>query len=158
MILDEVSAREILDVAHAAWSNNDVEGALRQCFDDVVYWSNTGAPDGAPLEIVGKAAFGNFLRSIAWVAESASVTEHFKFFEGVGRAKVEWYIKHRQTGIVLSDTYRQVVTYRERTMFRITEYHDDAKMAAFWRLISGQPEIHAGFESELHASRSLFIA
>ena len=123
MILDEVRARDILDAAHAAWSRGDVEGVLSQYVDDLTYWSNTGAPDGGPLTIVGKMALRAFLESIG---------------DGLGRAKIECFIRHKQTGHTLVGSYRQVITFRGDKILRVDEYHDAAKMAAFWRLIAGE--------------------
>jgi ketosteroid isomerase-like protein len=92
--------------------------------------------DGKPYVLEGKPAYRTFLMSIVSVAESATATEHFHFEDGVGRAKVEAYIRHRRTGYVLSGTFRQVVTFRGRKIAKIEEYHDAAKMAAFWRLVT----------------------
>jgi len=138
MILDELSAREVLDASHAGWSKGDVEGVLSQYVDDLTYWSNTGAPDGGHLEIGGKPAFRAFLQSIATVAESVSVSEYFRLIEDVGRAKIECFIRHKQTGHTLVGSYRQVITFRGDKIVRVDEYHDAAKMAAFWRLIAGE--------------------
>jgi len=138
MILDEFRTRDILDAAHAAWSRGDVEGVLSQYVDDLTYWSNTGAPDGGPLTIVGKVALRKFLESIAEVADSGSVSEYFRLIEDVGRAKIECFIRHKQTGHTLVGSYRQVVTFRCDKIVRVDEYHDAARMAAFWRLIAGE--------------------
>ncbi len=149
-ILDESSAREILDKAHAAWSTGDIEGVLAQYVDDLTYWCNTGGPDGTPLTIAGKDALRTFMQSITRVAESISVSEYFRLQDCVGRANVECYIRHRSTGHKLVGSYRQVITYRGDKIARIEEYHDAARMAAFWRLIAGDPAIgqsnleHAG--------------
>lgn len=104
--------------------------------DDVIYWCNAGSLDGIPYIIEGKPGMRTFLRSIISVAESATATEHFQFEDGIGRAHVEAYIRHRRTGHVLSGSFRQVVTYRGRKISRLEEYHDAAKMAAFWRMVT----------------------
>ncbi|WP_295559407.1 nuclear transport factor 2 family protein [uncultured Hyphomicrobium sp.] len=134
--LDAELAREILDSAHNAWSRGDVEAMLAYYDDDVTYWCNAGSLDGIPYIIQGKQGLRTFLRSILAVAESATATEHFQFEDGIGRAKVEAYIRHRRTGHVLSGCYRQIVTYRGRKIVRLDEYHDAAKMAAFWRMVT----------------------
>ena len=115
-----------------------MEGVLSQYVDDLTYWSNTGAPDGGSLTIVGKIAFRAFLNSIADVAESVSVSECFRLNDNVGRAQVDCFIRHKQTGHALVGTYRQVITFRDDKILRLDEYHDAAKMAAFWRLIAGE--------------------
>jgi ketosteroid isomerase-like protein len=128
-------AREVLDTAHNAWSRGEIERMLSNFVEDFVYWCNVGL-DGKPYVLEGKPAYRTFLMSIVSVAESATATEHFHFEDGVGRAKVEAYIRHRRTGYVLSGTFRQVVTFRGRKIAKIEEYHDAAKMAAFWRLVT----------------------
>lgn len=141
--LDAQSARDVLDGAHAAWSNGDIERLLSYYADDLVYWCNAGSLEGAPYVLEGKPAYRTFLHSIVAVADSASVTEHFQFEDGIGRAKVECYIRHRRTGLVLSGSYRQVATFRGRKIARIEEFHDAAKMAAFWRLVTCEETIEA---------------
>jgi ketosteroid isomerase-like protein len=138
MLLNAHTAREILDATHAAFSKGDIAGMSSWFVDDMTYWSNTGSQDGSPLVIHGRAAHLAMVQSIASVAESVSVTEHFQFSHGIGRAQVEAYIRHRQTGHVLSGTFRQIVTYRGNKILRLDEYHDAAKMAAFWRLVTSE--------------------
>lgn len=140
MVLEEFRAREILDAAHAAWSGEDIEGVLACYVDDLVYWCNTGAPDGGPLTIIGKPAFRAFLQAMD-VAERISVSEYFRLVDGVGRARIECFIKHKTTGHTLVGTYRQLVTYREEKIARLEEYHDAARMAAFWQLIAGEKAV-----------------
>jgi hypothetical protein len=48
------------------------------------------------------------------VAEGVSVSEYFRFADGVGRAKIDCYIKHKLTGFALAGPYRQFVTLREQ--------------------------------------------
>jgi ketosteroid isomerase-like protein len=134
--LDAHAAREIIDSAHNAWSRGEIEAILAHYTDDMVYWCNAGSLDGVPYVIEGKQAHRTFLRSIMSVAESATATEHFQFEDGIGRATVEAYIRHRRTGHVLSGTFRQIITYRGRKIARLDEYHDAAKMAAFWRMVT----------------------
>jgi len=133
---DALAAREVLDATHDAWSKGEIERVLSHYVDDLTYWCNAGSLDGTPYVIEGKQEFRTFLRSIVAVAESVSVSEHFQFEDGIGRAKVEAYIRHRRTGHVLSGSYRQVVTFRGRKILRLDEFHDAAKMAAFWRLVT----------------------
>jgi ketosteroid isomerase-like protein len=133
---DSQAAREVLDATHDAWCKGEIERLLSHYVEDLVYWCNAGSLDGTPYIIEGKPALRTFLRSIASVAESASVTEHFQFEDGIGRSKVEAYIRHRRTGHVLSGSFRQVITYRGRKIAKMEEFHDAAKMAAFWRLVT----------------------
>lgn len=134
--LDAQIARDVVDGAHAAWSNGDIERVLSFYTDNLVYWCNAGSIEGTPYVIEGKPAFRTFLHTIHAVAESGSVTEYFHFGDGVARASIEGYILHRRTGLVLSGSFRQVLTFRGRKIARLEDYHDAAKMAAFWRLVS----------------------
>lgn len=143
MELNAHTAREILDATHAAWSKGDLETMSSWFADDMTYWSNTGSQDGSPLVIHGRTAHRAMLQSVFTVAESMSVTEHFQFSHGIGRAQVEAYIRHRQTGLVLSGSFRQIVTYRGDRILRLDEYHDAAKMAAFWRLVMSETSVEA---------------
>lgn len=148
MELDEHRAKMILDLSHAAWSRGDVEGVLSCFTDDVTYCCNTGAPDGGPLVVIGKKAYREMLQPIADVAESISVSEYFRFTDGVGRAKIECYIRHKKTHHTLVGSYRQLVAYRGDKIERLEEFHDAAKMVAFWRMISGEAEIERALLSE----------
>lgn len=136
--LDEYMARNLLNAAHDAWCEGEIERMLSYYADDCIYWCNAGSIDGSPFVVEGKQALRTFLWSIASVAESKSVIEHFHFADGIGRAKVEAYIEHRRTGHTLAGSFRQIVTYRGRKIARCEEYHDAAKMAAFWRLVTSE--------------------
>lgn len=148
MQLDEHRARMILDQSHAAWSRGDIEGVLGCFSDDVTYCCNTGAPDGGPLIIVGKSEYRAMLQPIIAVAESVSVPEYFRFADGVGRAKVDCYIRHRTTHHTLVGSYRQIATFSGGRISRLEEFHDAAKMIAFWRMISGQAAIDKALLAE----------
>ena len=141
MQVDEHKARIILDMSHAAWSRGDIEGVLRNYVDDLTYYCNTGGPDGGPLSVVGKQALRNMLQPIVEVAESVSVSEYFRYSDGVGRAMIECYIRHKTTHHTLVGSYRQLVTYRDDKIERMEEFHDAAKMIAFWKMISGDAAI-----------------
>ncbi|KAB2941577.1 MAG: hypothetical protein K8F92_11320 [Hyphomicrobium sp.] len=138
----------ILDSSHAAWSRGDIEGVLSNYVDDLTYYCNTGGPDGGPLSIVGKQALRHMLQPIADVAESVSVSEYFRFSDGIGRAKIECYIRHKTTHHTLVGSYRQLVTYRGNRIARMEEFHDAAKMIAFWRMISGEAAIEKALLAE----------
>jgi uncharacterized LabA/DUF88 family protein len=132
--IDERVAREVLQAAHAAWSNGDIEGVLRHCTDDLAYRCNALGPGGSALEIKGKRAFGNFLKSLAAAVESVSVAECFQLSNGLGLARIDWYLQHRQSGLVLSSSSRQIAAYRGERICDVRDCHDAAKLAAFWHL------------------------
>lgn len=136
--LDECTARNLLNATHDAWCKGEIERLLSYYADDCVYWCNAGSLDGSPFVVEGKQALRTFLWSIASVAESHSVIDNFHLDDGIARANVEAYIRHRRTGYVLAGSYRQIVTYRGRKIARSEEYHDAAKMAAFWRLVTSE--------------------
>ncbi|MBN8911506.1 MAG: hypothetical protein J0H65_05480 [Rhizobiales bacterium] len=136
--LDEHRARSVLETAHGAWCDRDVERLLDQYVEDCTYWCNAGVVDGEPFTLTGKQAFRPFLHSILLVADSRSVIELFQFKDGIARAQISAYVRHRRTGHVLAGLYRQVVTYRGNRIWRIEEYHDAAKMNAFWRLVASE--------------------
>ena len=139
MDLNEDRAREILDRAHAAWANGDIEGVLSEYAQDLTYWCNTGGPDGGALCIEGKDAFRAYLRALASTIESITIVDYFRFRDGVARAGVEFYIRHKATGHKLAGVYRQVITYRDSKILRLEQYHDAARRVAFWSLVGGRP-------------------
>lgn len=148
MKLDEQRARIILDLAHAAWSRGDIEGVLDHYVDDLTYCCNTGGPDGGPLLITGKDGLREMLQPIADTAESVSVSEYFRYQDGVGRATIECYIRHKTTRHLMVGSFRQVVTYRGDKIERMEEFHDGAKMVAFWRMIYGEAAIEKALLAE----------
>jgi ketosteroid isomerase-like protein len=149
--MNEHRARMILNVMHAAWSRGDIEGVLAHYVDDLTYFCNTGAPDGGPLLISGKQALRRMLQSIVGVAESVSVPEYFRFAEGTGRATIECYLRHKTTGHTLIGSYRQLITYRGDRIERLEEFHDAAKMMAFWQMITADAAIEKSMSGEGHS-------
>jgi ketosteroid isomerase-like protein len=138
MTLNEHVAKAVLDAAHRAWSEGDVQGVLTHYVDDLVYVCNTGGIDGGALTIEGKAGMAAFLDPVVVVAQSMSVVESFQFHAGIGRARIASFTRHRNTGHTLSGSYRQIVSFRGSRICRLEEFHDAAKMAAFWRLVKSE--------------------
>lgn len=116
-----------------------MDAVLRLCDDDVIYWFNAGGPRPRPLMIAGKPVLRDFLDAMSSVTECVCVSEHFRLIGNVGRARIEGFVRHRKTGHALVSSFRQQVTFRNRKILRIDEYHDAAKTVAFWRLIAGEP-------------------
>ena len=54
----------------------------------------------------------------------------------------------KRRGIVLVGSYRQIVTYRGDKIERMEEFHDAAKMIAFWQMISGDAAIQKALLAE----------
>jgi ketosteroid isomerase-like protein len=141
MELDANAARELVDAAYAAWSRGDVEEILAQYDDEVTFWSNVGGATGEPLTIIGKTAFRAFVESLAREMEGVTVTEHFHFANGIARAKVEYYVRHKATRQVMSGSYRQITRFRGGRIARVEQYHDAARTAAFLRMTSDEPAL-----------------
>lgn len=144
MKLDARSFKDLIDAAHHAWSNGDVEGVLAQYADDLTFWSNVGGADEKPLTVVGKPAMRAFLQALAGETEGTAATEYFRYSGGLGRAKIEYYVRHKQTGLILTGSYRQITSFRDGKILRVEQYHDAARTAAFWRLIMREMEMASG--------------
>jgi ketosteroid isomerase-like protein len=135
MSLNEHTAKIILDAAHRAWSDGDLGRLLGLYTEDIDYLCNTVDPDGPPLKLRGRESMEAFLSPIVAVSECLSVTDGFQYHAGIARVRIACSIKHKQTGHSVSGTYRQIVMFRNSQICRLEEFHDAAKMAAFWRLV-----------------------
>lgn len=142
-IVNEPTARAILDAAHAAWNRRDLEDMLTWYCDDLTYFCNMGASDGGPLRVHGKAEMRAFLEPVLSVADCTSVPMSFNYRDGIGRAQVEVVIRHRKSGQQLQGTYRQILFFEDSKILALEEFHDAARMQAFWRLVQGLEEIVA---------------
>lgn len=133
-------AETILDEAHLAWTDGDVEGTLACYCDDLTYVCNTGGIDGAPLTICGKAQFRDFLLPVMETLDSSSFVSQFEFDDQIGCALIDCHLRHRKTELTLVGTYSQIVTFKGGKLSRLEEVHDVSRMAAFWRLVLGEEE------------------
>ncbi|HRN89714.1 hypothetical protein [Hyphomicrobium sp.] len=115
-----------------------MEQVLSCYADDLIYWCNAGSLEGTPMVIEGKSEFRTFLYTINAVVQGTSVAEYFQFEDGVARASIACHIRHRRTGLIMTGSYRQVATFRGRKIARMDEFHDAAKFAAFWRLVTSE--------------------
>ena len=130
MPISEPRARELLYAAHEAFNRRDIDALMNVYVDDVVYWSNFGGVDGAPLIIEGRDNLKAFIEGWAGL-ESLSVPENFRLIDGVGHVTAEFFIKHLATGLAHSSTFRQQVSYRDDRISRLEEFHDAKAFAAF---------------------------
>lgn len=137
MILNELTARAILEAAHAAWSKQDVEAMLTWYHDDLSYYCNMGGSDGNALRLFGKSDMRAFLEPVIKVADCISVPISFSYQNGMGRAQVEVIIRHRESGNVLNGTYRQILLFEDYKIKALEEFHDAARMRAFWEMVQG---------------------
>lgn len=140
MGLTERDAKAILQAAHHAWTEGDVEGTLACYREDLTYVCNTGGIDGAPLEISGKVQFRDFLLPVMETVNSSTTVDQFRFEDETGRALIGCSLRHRKTGLELFGTYKQIVTFSGGKIMRMSEFHDASRMAAFWRLVLTEEE------------------
>ena len=137
MSLNEPTARSILEAAHAAWNRQDLEDMLTWYHDDIAYYNNTGGIDGNVLKLYGKEEMRAFLQPVLDIADCISVPLTFNYRDDVGRAQVEVVIRHRQSGMKVKGTYRQFVTFQDFQIIALEEFHDAARMKAFWAMVHG---------------------
>lgn len=130
-----LQAEAIVNAAHAAWSSRDLDRMLSFYTHDIVYTCN-GDPNGEPLRLIGHQAMRGFLEPVLAVAESASVVENFTFDGTTVRTNIACYVKHLKTKIVLTGNYRQILRFREGRVCQLDEFHDAARLNAFWRLVA----------------------
>ena len=135
-MLTEAEAREIVIAAHRAWSERQLEQVLSFYEDNLLYWCNVGAPDGGPLLIMGKEAFRTSLQSFLGTTRCKSGVHTFEFKDGVAKATAFHRVTHVETGYVLDGSFRQVWTFKSKRIARLDEYHDAARLTAFWRLVA----------------------
>jgi ketosteroid isomerase-like protein len=148
MGMNSLKARLIVDAAHLAWSNGDLAGLLACYCDDVRYTCNTGPNPSEPFVAVGKQAMMDFLLPVLDIATSMSVVERFVFRNDVATATVACFLTHQATGHVLSGKYRQVITFREGSIAQIDEFHDAARIAAFWKLVNAEANVKEDTDDE----------
>ena len=152
MRVTESEAKNVLEQAHQAWSEGDLDSTLACYCDDLRYVCNTGGFDGSPLCIAGKNQFRDFLLPVIETVDSLSTVSHFRLEGQVARAFIDCTLSHRNTGLQLVGNYTQIVTFERGKILRMDELHDVARMAAFWRLVLSEEEEPASsiFKAPLH--------
>lgn len=134
--MNSLKARLLVDAAHLAWSNRDIAGLLACYCDDVRYTCNIGPNPSEPFVALGKQAMMDFLLPVLDIATSMSVVQRFAFKNDMATATVACFLTHHATGHVLSGKYRQIVAFRDDKIAQIDEFHDAARIAAFWKLVN----------------------
>ena len=134
MDLNYETAKAIVEAAHAAWNTGSVEGMLEKYVDDMVYATNTG-PDGSLLMIRGKEDFRARFEPVMAIIDSRTSMQSFRFDGDAARVRFKTFVRHRQTGQEMIGSYRQLVQFRGFKICRLEDFHDAAKLAAFWRLV-----------------------
>jgi ketosteroid isomerase-like protein len=130
----EEEALAAIEASHHEWRCANLAGLLAQYTDDMVFWCNAGYPSGGPIEIKGKAAFRESLAAILRTTRCTSRIVNFNYSEGRARVLAEHRMHHIASGISLSGTYRQLISFKRGKIQRLEEYHDAARLAAFWKL------------------------
>lgn len=145
MALNFDTAKAIIDEAHRAWSAGDLEAVLRTYTDDLWFQRNAVDALSEPLIIRGKAAMRIFLQDILSKADGMAVVENFQFHAGIAKSRVSYFLKDRETGEGFSGRYRQVVVFRGGQISRMEQFHDSARLTAFFKLIDVPPLAHNAF-------------
>ncbi len=142
------TAKAIVEAAHAAWNAGSIEGMLQKYVEDLVYVTNTG-PDGSSLTIYGREAFRARFEPIMDIVDAKTIVQHFQYDGSFARVRFNTYVRHRQTGLEMTGSYRQIIEFRGFKICRLEDFHDAAKMAAFWRLVetASQPDKLSARES-----------
>ena len=133
------TAKAIVDSAHAAWNAGDIEGVLAKYVDDLVYMPNF-APDGDPKPIYGKEHFRQRFTPVLAIVESKTSIDSFHFQDGLARVHLSVFVRTRTTNHVLTGSYRQKFHFRGFRICKLEDFHDAAKMAAFWRLVDADTQ------------------
>jgi ketosteroid isomerase-like protein len=135
MPLNYDTAKAVVEEAHRAWSAGDIDAVLRTYTDDIWFQRNSSDLEVPPYVIRGREAMGVFLRDVVQMAEGMAVLESFQFHSGIARSRVSYFLKDRKTGQSLTATYRQIAVFRNMQISRIEQFHDAARLSAFFRLI-----------------------
>ncbi len=140
MPVNESYDEAVLQQAHLAWSKGDLDGTLACYSDNLRYVCNTGGFDGSPMCIAGKNQFRDFLAPVMETVDSHSTVSQFKLQDDSARAFIDCTLIHRNTGLQLVGTYTQIVTFERGKILQMDEFHDVARMAAFWRLVLSEEQ------------------
>lgn len=127
-------ARELIENLHAEWRLGNLDGLLAQYTHDMVHWCNAGGLSGGPIEIFGQASFRETLAAVLRTTRCNSHVLTFAYDGTRATVKAHYRLEHRQTGVVLEGTYRQVVYFARGLISRLEEYHDAGRLTAFWQL------------------------
>jgi len=84
-------------------------------------------------------AWDSVRETLAAVLRTTRCNSHILTFAYDGTCatvKAHYRLEHRETGVVLEGTYRQVVYFARGLISRLEEYHDAGRLTAFWQLTS----------------------
>jgi ketosteroid isomerase-like protein len=128
----------ILESAREAWNAGSIEGVLDKYVDDVVYITNTGGPNGESLTIRGKENLRRHFKAAVDVVDCQSRLEAVRYEGGLVRTRVSVDLCHRASGHSMTCSLRQILRFEGFRIAESRDFHDAAKLAAFWRLV-GDP-------------------
>lgn len=124
-----------MESAQESWNSGSVEGVLAKYVDDIIYTTNTGGPNGESLTIRGKENVRDRYRSSMALIQSHARLEYVRWDDGLVRTRLSAFLQHRETGISATVRLRQLIRFRGFLIAEIQDFHDAAKLAAFWRFI-----------------------
>jgi ketosteroid isomerase-like protein len=134
--MDRMRAEVIVHACHEAWSLGNLTRLLSLYSPNIVYTCNAEPAEGSSVRYVGRAAMRTFLEPILRQVESISVVEAFHFDGVKARTTISTFVKHFQTGIEMNSQYRQVIRFESGLVGQLEEFHDAARLAAFWKLVA----------------------
>jgi ketosteroid isomerase-like protein len=127
--------KAILESSNEAWNSGSVEGVLDKYVEDIVYTTNTFGPNGEPLTIRGKDNIRRRFQAGMDAIASHSRIESIRIVDGLVRTRLLVYMRHRQTGHELTIRLRQILRFEGFRVAEMQDFHDAARLAAFWRLV-----------------------
>lgn len=121
---------------HALWAANNIDAAMQLVAENAVYnvfVSGDLFPTGG--QTVGREAIEVGLRQVRAIFKFLLYRPREFVTKGNEvRLQVEFMIRHRASGEVLSNRFRIVMRIEDGLIVHADEYHDRAKFEAFMRL------------------------
>lgn len=131
-----------MESAQESWNSGSIEGVLAKYADDIIYTTNTGGPNGESSTFHGKEDVRRRYLGAMALIESQSRIEYVRWDNGLVRTRLVANIRHRETDIALTVRLRQLIRFRGFLIAEIQDFHDAAKLAAFWRFVGATLEGH----------------
>lgn len=139
--------KAILESAQESWNSGSVEGVLDKYSEDIIYTTNTGGPNGESVTIRGKENVRRRYLTTMELVESRSRIEYLRWDSGLVRTRLFVNMQHKETGVALTTRLRQIIRFRGFLIAEIQDFHDAAKLAAFWRFVGATLD-HAQHKTE----------
>ncbi|PPD29077.1 MAG: hypothetical protein CTY20_07560 [Hyphomicrobium sp.] len=145
--------RAVVEQAHLAWGESDLEGFLACLTEDVVYAVNV---DGLQVPYAASTAGKQPLRERLTLLLNTFEIQAF-VIQGLAhdadciRTSVLGFYKHKKTGERLDVRLRFVTYVASSLITRIEEYHDAAYVEAFQRFVA---YLEAAAEDDAQSARN----